>query len=685
MSLEPHTPAHPANALIHESSPYLIQHAYNPVQWLPWSEDALRKAQEENKPILISIGYSACHWCHVMERESFQNEAVADLMNNGFINIKVDREERPDIDQIYMEAIQSMNLKGGWPLHVFLTPDAKPFYGGTYFPSNHWINLIKQITIAFQKNRKELEHSADEFTRTLNHSEIEKYGLTHPEYNFSIDDIDIGYRKLRRNFDHKFGGLDKSPKFPMPSIGTFLLRYFHLTKNESALKHLKLTLDRMAMGGLYDQVGGGFARYSTDVEWFVPHFEKMLYDNGQLISLYSEAYVLTKDPLYKQVVYKTCEWVQKEMTDQEGAFFSALDADSEDEEGKFYVWSKEEIKKIFPEDYDLVCDYYNIGVGGNWEDGKNILFKNLSDLAFANKHKIPLEKLTLKVEFWTNRMYEQRSSRTRPGLDDKILTSWNGIVLKGLVDAYRIFDEDKFLQQALRCAEFLKSKIAGSDKLYRNYKNGKGSVDGYLDDYAFVIQSFIALYQATFEESWLQEAQVLSSYVLDHFYDKDDHLFYYTSDISPSLIARKKEIFDNVIPPSNSVMATNLYWLGHLLDLDKFKDISTKMLGRVKKLLPTDLAYLCNWASLCTYHITPTAEISIAGDYYLKFRKELDKHFIPNAIYAGTPSSSQLSILKGRHPKEGWETTIFVCQNKSCNKPVYNTQDALKQLALLVQ
>jgi uncharacterized protein YyaL (SSP411 family) len=669
-----------SNLLIHESSPYLVQHAYNPVAWYPWGEEALKRAKEEDKPILISIGYSACHWCHVMERESFENAAVAEVMNANFINIKVDREERPDIDQIYMEAVQSMNLRGGWPLNVFLTPETKPFYGGTYFPSSHWVNLLKQISSAFQNNRKELEQSAEEFTRSLNHSEIQKYGLSEPEYNFSIDDIDIGYRKLGRNFDHKYGGFDKAPKFPMPSTGLFLLRYLHLAKNESALKHLKLTLDRMAMGGLYDQVGGGFARYSTDVEWFAPHFEKMLYDNGQLISLYAEAYAVTREPLYKQVVYSTCEWVEQEMTNKEGGFFSAMDADTEGEEGKFYVWTKDEIKTLFPEEHALVSDYYSIGTGGNWEDGKNILFRNLSDLAFSNKHKIPLDQLLKKIASWNSLLFQKRNNRTKPALDDKILTSWNGIMLKGLVDAYRVFDEQKFLDLALRSAAFLRLKIQGSDKLYHNYKNGHGVVEGYLEDYAFVIQAYIALYQATFQEQWLVDAQVLTSYVLEHFYDNEDGMFYYTSALSEPLIARKKDLFDNVIPSSNAVMATNLHWLSHLLDSDKFKDISYRMVARIKKLLPTDLAYLCHWACLYTYHITPTTEIAIAGDYFIKFRKEFDKYYMPNTVFAGTPGYSELSVLKGRYPKDGWETSIFVCKNKTCGNPAHNIKDALQQM-----
>jgi uncharacterized protein len=672
------SPQH-TNRLANESSPYLLQHAHNPVDWYPWGEEALKKAKEENKPIIVSIGYSACHWCHVMERECFENEDIAKIMNEKFVNIKVDREERPDIDQIYMDALQSMNIQGGWPLNVFLTPDAKPFYGGTYFPPSHWVNLLNQISAAFKDHRDELEKSAEEFTRALNHSEINKYGLHDPATSFNKEDLDTIFTLLEKKFDKKLGGTDKAPKFPMPSIYLYLLRHYHITKNESALRHVKLTLDKMAYGGIYDQIGGGFARYSTDKEWFAPHFEKMLYDNGQLMTLYSEAYAVTKDPLYKEVVYETINFIQREMTSEEGGFYSALDADSEGEEGKFYVWTMDEIEKILKGDAPLFIDYYNIKKGGNWEKENNILNRELSDPAFANKHKLGLDDLKKKVSGWKKILLGKRNQRIRPGLDDKILASWNAMMLRGLADAYRVFDEQKFLDIALKNAAFLRNKMSEGIHLSHSYKNGKAKIDGYLEDYAFVIQAYVALYEATFDEQWLNEANKLTQYVTEHFYDKEEEMFYFTGDTGQQLIARKKEIFDNVIPASNSVMAGNLYRLGILFDNKEYTTLSLKMLGRVKKLIIAEPSYLSYWACLMSTQVEPTAEVAITGKDYLHFRKKIDEDYHPNIILAGTRSKSILPLLEGREASDG-ETIIYVCFEKTCKLPVTSVEEALKMI-----
>lgn len=665
------------NRLAKESSPYLLQHAYNPVDWYPWGEEALKKAKDENKPILVSIGYSACHWCHVMERECFENEEIADIMNKHYVCIKVDREERPDIDQIYMDALQSMNIRGGWPLNAFLTSEAKPFYGGTYFPPMQWIHLLSQISVAYKEQKTELEKSADEFTRVLNYSEVVKYGLQEESANFTLGDLEEIFPRLENKFDKRLGGTDKSPKFPMPSIYLFLLRYFHITKNESALKQVKLTLDKMAYGGIYDQIGGGFARYSVDEEWFAPHFEKMLYDNGQLMSLYSEAYSLTKSPMYKEVVYDTNQFIQRELMSEEGGFYSALDADSEGIEGKFYIWTYDEIEKIIQEDTALFCEYYNVQANGNWEHDYNILNRSLSDLAFANKHKIEPEELKRKIEGWKLILLKERSKKIRPGLDDKILASWNGLMLKGLVDSYRVFGEKTFLDMALKNANFIQQKMRNGDKLFHSYKSGKASIDGYLEDYGFVMQGYLALYQATFEESWLMEANNLAEYVLEHFYDATENMFFFTADNSERLIARKKEIFDNVIPASNSVIASNFHLLGLLLDHQDYKELAIKMLGRVKKLILAEPGYLANWGCLLTSHVKPIAEVVISGKDYLEFRKMIDQKYNPNIILAGTMKESSLPLLEGRSAKES-ETTIYVCYDKTCKLPVTSVEEALE-------
>ena len=668
-----------SNKLINESSPYLLQHAHNPVHWYPWGEEALKKAKEEDKPIIVSIGYSACHWCHVMERECFEKEELAALMNDHYINIKVDREERPDIDQIYMDAVQAMGLGGGWPLNVFLTPDAKPFYGGTYFPPANWANLLSQINKAFKEHRQEVENSAEGFKDALSRSEVAKYNLVETSKEFKKEELDKLFSIMKPSFDLKMGGMNRAPKFPMPSIYAFLLRYYSVSGNEEALRHVSLTLTKMAYGGIYDQAGGGFARYSTDTEWFAPHFEKMLYDNGQLLSLYVEAYQITKEEKYKTIVYETVDWIEREMTNPEGGFYSALDADSEGVEGKFYVWSKEELHSLLGDDLELFCDYYSIKADGNWEHDYNILFKNLSDEAFVNKHKIEISLFKDKVKNWKKIILAEREKRIHPGLDDKILASWNGLMLKGLSDAYRVFDENKFLNLALSSASFLKTKMKKGEKLFHNYKNGKASIDGYLEDYAFAMEGYISLYEATFDEQWISEAINLANYTIEHFYDETEGLFFFTDNNSEKLITRKKEVFDNVIPASNSAMARNMYKLGLLLYKDDWTDLAKSMLSRTKKIIQTDPAYLSNWACLYADLTSPTAEIAIMGTSCLEKRKEFDKQYLPNKILSGALHSSSLPILENKESKEG-KTMIYVCFDKSCKVPVESVSEAIKIL-----
>lgn len=667
------------NKLINESSPYLLQHAYNPVQWYPWGEEALKRAKEEDKPILVSIGYSACHWCHVMERECFEKENLAALMNEHYINIKVDREERPDIDQIYMDAVQAMGIQGGWPLNVFLTPDTSPFYGGTYFPPAQWENLLGQINNAFRGHREEIEKSANGFKDSLSRSEVVKYNLLETPGKFLKEDLDKMFSVMKPSFDLKMGGTERAPKFPMPSIYAFLLRYYSLSKNEEALRHVKLTLDKMAYGGIYDQIGGGFARYSTDMEWFAPHFEKMLYDNGQLLSLYTEAYQVTKEERYKTIVYETIEWIEREMTSAEGCFYSALDADSEGEEGKFYTWYEPDLKKILGNDAELFSKYYNVNPAGNWEHIYNILIKPFSDEEFVKINKLDLKAFQDQVKRWKKILLKERDKRIRPGLDDKILASWNGLLLKGLADAYRVFDEPKFLQLAVSNANFLKNNMKEKEKLFHTYKNGKASLDGYLEDYAFVMEGYLSLYEATFEEQWINEAIYLTNYVIEYFYDPKEGLFFFTADNSEKLIARKKEIFDNVIPASNSAMARNMYKLGLFLYKEDWKELAESMLSRIRKIILTEPSYLSNWACLYADLAGATAEIAITGKESLKFRKELDQFYLPNKIIAGAVETSSLPILEERIEKND-KTLIYVCFDKVCQRPVETVEEAFEIL-----
>ncbi|MCP4551453.1 MAG: thioredoxin domain-containing protein, partial [Bacteroidetes bacterium] len=499
------------NHLINESSPYLLQHAHNPVNWYPWGTEALEKAKRENKLIIISIGYAACHWCHVMEHESFEDEEVAKFMNNNFIAIKIDREERPDIDQVYMNAVQLISGRGGWPLNCITLPDGRPIYGGTYFPKAQWMEMLTRVSQFIKQNPDKAEQQAIALTEGVRSNEMILKNTE--EVSFKISDLNNIFDAWKSNIDYKNGGQKRAPKFPLPVGYQFLLQYHYLTKNQDALKAVNITLDKMADGGIYDQIGGGFARYSTDAIWKVPHFEKMLYDNAQLVSLYSTAFQLNKNPNYKLIVKETLAFIQRELTSEEGGFYSSLDADSEGVEGKFYVWTMSEIRNVLGDQADLIIDYYNITEKGNWENGANILLKSSKDSRISSKHKISKSELELRVADAKGKLLAARAKRIRPGLDDKILTSWNALMLKAYVDAYRVFGVEDYLDAALKNAEFIMSKVKSTNhRLHRNYKNGESSINAFLDDYTFTISAFISLYQATFDEKWLTVAQDLTNY-----------------------------------------------------------------------------------------------------------------------------------------------------------------------------
>ncbi|MEK7689139.1 MAG: thioredoxin domain-containing protein, partial [Deltaproteobacteria bacterium] len=566
------------NHLIQESSPYLLQHAHNPVDWYPWSNEAFEKAKKENKLVLVSIGYSSCHWCHVMEKESFEDEETAKLMNENFVCIKVDREERPNIDMTYMTAVQIMTNSGGWPLNCFTLLDGRPFYGGTYFPNAQWKQVLIKLSELYKTEPKKVEEYAAQLTQEIKKTEVIK--LNEEKISFTMEDAKSIYTQLEKSFDNEEGGPSRAPKFPMPVNYIFLLHYYHLTKNEKAIEHVKLTLSKMAFGGIYDQLGGGFARYSTDAKWKVPHFEKMLYDNVQLVSLYSEAYQLTKEPLYKQIVFETLEFISREMTSSEGGFYSALDADSEGEEGKYYVWKKPELEKILGEKFSVFSDYYNVNNIGFWEHGNYILLRKKPDEEIAKIHNLSVDELRKKISEAKKILLEERGERVRPPkADDKQLTSWNALMLKGYADAYTVFGEEKFLNSALKNADFILTKLKNKNPittlpkregvgLYHSYKNGKAAVNGYLEDYSFTMEAFIALYQITFNEKWLNEANRLMDYTIAHFFDKESGMFFFTSDLSAEaaaqagldkeLIALKMKTTDNVIPASNSSIAKDL-------------------------------------------------------------------------------------------------------------------------------
>ncbi|WP_439879952.1 thioredoxin domain-containing protein [Pontibacter sp. MBLB2868] len=668
-----------SNRLIHESSPYLLQHAHNPVDWYPWGEEALTRAKQEDKPILVSIGYAACHWCHVMEHQSFENPKVAEVMNSRFICIKVDREERPDVDAVYMDALQAMGLQGGWPLNVFLNAEAKPFYGGTYFQPQQWVNLLLNIAEAYEKNRQELDTSADQFVSHLNKSEFEKYGLTQSTLEVSEGDLNLMYTNLSKRFDVEYGGLSPAPKFPMPTNYLWLLRYYHHTQDEKALKHLHLTLRELAYGGIYDQAGGGFARYSVDAEWLVPHFEKMLYDNGQLISLYAEAYQATRETLYHDVVYETIAFAERELMSSEGGFYSSLDADSEGEEGKFYTFTKDELHHMLHSEEPLFSKYYHATAAGNFEHGRNILHRRISDERFAQENELELEVLQEMVANWKDIVMNTRAQRIRPGLDDKILCSWNALMLKGLSDAYYTFGNKHFLELALQNANFILHKFLKGNRLYHNYKNGKATIEGFLEDYALVISAFIRLYEVTFDEKWLHQARGLTDYTLENFYDDSDGFFFFKDKSTKQLIASKKELLDNVIPSSNSVMATNLHYLGLYFIEEPYIAKSENMLAKVKTLVLKEPSHLSNWAILYFNKLTPTAEVSIVGPEAPEMRAEISSFYQPNMLLAGALNSSNVPLMLGKEILKD-KTTVYVCYNNTCRFPVFTAAEALEQM-----
>ncbi|MCX2681516.1 thioredoxin domain-containing protein [Galbibacter sp. EGI 63066] len=667
------------NNLIHESSPYLLQHAHNPVNWYPWGEEALQKAKDENKLLIISIGYAACHWCHVMEHESFEDEEVAKLMNEHFISIKVDREERPDVDQVYMNAANLLTGRGGWPLNALALPDGKPFYAGTYFPKNDWLKVLNYFVDLKEKDFASIKEQAEKVTQGIN--SLDNVPLRDDEITFSIEDVDAAFKNMKSRIDFKKGGKVGAPKFPMPSIWEYLLQYSYLSDNEKALEAVTTTLDNMAFGGIYDHVGGGFARYSTDAKWHVPHFEKMLYDNAQLVSLYSKAYQRTKDSLYKKTVYETLKFIEREMTSPKGGFYSSLDADSEGEEGKFYVWTKAEIEAELGDDAPLFIDYYNVKESGNWEHGKNILFRKETDKEFASKNDISVEELQKNISEGKSKLLEARSERVRPGLDDKILTSWNALMLKGYVHAYRAFDDDKFLDSALKNANFLlKNAIAEDGELTRNHKDGKSSIQAMMDDYAFVISAFLDLYQATFDEKWLEKADVLTTYSIEHFFDESSGMFFYTHDDHSNLISRKMEIPDNVIPASNSEMAKNLLFLGnYLYNVDYYKK-AKQMLNNVQDDVRQSPNFYSNWGMVEAHFIHPPYEVAVLGDDYENVRKELDRNYLPQVLLLGGKNEGNLELLENKLVED--QTTIYVCQDKICKLPVTEVSKALELMEI---
>ena len=665
------------NQLVNETSPYLLQHAYNPVDWHPWNEETLEKAKKEDKLLLISIGYSACHWCHVMEHESFEDSAVAKIMNDNFICIKVDREERPDIDQIYMTAVQLMNQRGGWPLNCIALPNGQPFWGGTYFRKEDWKNQILKMANTYKTNKNRVIEFANKLTEGI--QQVENIVENTEEVNFKWQDLHNMVSPWSDRFDEDYGGTNGAPKFPMPNAYNFLLQYAHLSNNKEVSQHVELTLNEMAFGGIYDQIGGGFSRYSVDKFWKAPHFEKMLYDNGQLVSLYSQAYLKYNNPLYKEIVFETLDFIERELTADNGAFYSALDADSEGEEGKFYVWNEKELTTLITEDFPIFKDYYNINERGLWEHGNYILLRKESKEKISKKHKISLSELEQKIKNWKVTLMKERDTRIRPGLDDKSLTSWNALMLKGFVDSYMSFGEKHHLDIAIKNANFIvNTQMSKDGKLLHSYKNKRSTINAYLEDYSLTISAFIRLYESTFDKKWLTHSEKLTEYAITHFYDKNSGMFFFTSDLDPKLVARKMEINDNVIPASNSVMANALFDLGTILDKEYYKQLSIKMLNNIKPEMDSYASGYANYATLMLKQVSPYYEVAIVGKDSHKKTMEMNTRYNPNTLFIGSFKESNLELLQGKYV-EG-TTMIYVCENKVCQLPTTKIKQALKQI-----
>ena len=691
------------NHLVHETSPYLLQHAHNPVDWYPWGEEALNRAKNEDKPILVSIGYAACHWCHVMERESFEDEKTAALMNEWFINIKIDREERPDLDHIYMDAVQAMTGSGGWPLNVFLTPDGKPFYGGTYFPPvkafnrASWTEILQGVATAFKERRAEIDSQAANLTQHLDKSNsFGQSANVHSDEIFTWESVHSAAEQIMKQADTEEGGFGKAPKFPQTFTIQFLLNYHYVVNQpesyrdkpdaaDTALQQALLSLDKMVQGGIYDQLGGGFARYSTDAEWLAPHFEKMLYDNALLLMVLGDAFQLTQKDRYREVIEETIEFVERELMHPDKGFYSALDADSEGVEGKFYVWNKIEVETLLSsapvlmdeKEIALFCAYYDISNNGNWE-GENILRVRQAPGEFAQKNEISENVLKSLLGKGCKALMKERGKRVRPLLDDKIILGWNALMNSACSKAFSVTGNEKYRRLAVANMQFLLSTfMAGNDgEMYHTWKNDKAKYPAFLDDYAFLIRALIDLYEITVEPKWLEEAKKITGYVLAHFGEGEAGFFYFTNDHQQDVIIRKKEVYDGAVPSGNSVMAYILYRLSIFYDKREWRERSYWMvtsMGKAVTRYPTSFGI---WNNLLMEILTGTKEIAIVGNNALELHVQLIKEFIPHRVLmASKKADNTFPLLNGKEATD--PASIYLCKEFSCLKPVITLKDLM--------
>ena len=677
-----------ANSLINETSPYLLQHAHNPVNWYPWGSEALDKAKQDDKPILVSIGYSACHWCHVMERESFENEDTASLMNQFFINIKIDREERPDLDQIYMDAVQAIAGNGGWPLNVFLTPDGKPFYGGTYFPPvkafnrSSWTDIITGVHKLFIDKREEVDSKAEELTKFIgrdipvqNNTNFDFLAGNNDFYtkNEQSDVLD----KIMKQADTIWGGFGNAPKFPQTFTINTLLREYYYNKSQKALDQACLSLNKMIGGGIYDKLGGGFSRYSTDEKWLAPHFEKMLYDNALIIASLSDAYKITHDQLYAETVHQTVQFISRELKDVNGGYYAALDADSEGEEGKFYVWNLSEIQEALADNANLFCEYFDISLQGNWE-GKNILRTLKSISEFCIEKNLDQQEFSVIIEKCKKILFNIRSERIRPATDDKIILGWNALLITALCKAATAFNNKEYLNIAISNFNFIKDKFLknNSFEFYHNYKNSKAKNPAFLDDYAYLIEAAIHLQECTSDSTYLIFAKEVSLFVIENFSSSD--LFYFTGKSQTDIIVRKKDMYDGAMPSGNAVMNHNLYYLGVVFDFREWKQKAIDSLLNYKNLVVTYPTSFGVWNHLLSLVSKGAKEIAIIGNNFEEYRDKILSQFLPDLIIqsAQDNNNDNFPLLKGKVCKVD-ETVTYFCRNYTCENPTSNIDEAI--------
>jgi uncharacterized protein YyaL (SSP411 family) len=667
------------NALAGETSPYLLQHAHNPVNWYPWSEEALRRAREEDKPILLSIGYSACHWCHVMEHESFENESIARLMNEYFINIKVDREERPDLDTIYMTAVQMMSGHGGWPMTVFLTPDGVPFYGGTYFPpeDRHGMpglpRLLLSVAGAYKEKKEAIHKEAATIVQEM--QRINSIGAAPGKLSSEI--LDSAIPPLMANYDSQHGGFGGAPKFPPSMSLSFLLRSYARTSKPELLQAVEHTLQKMACGGVYDQLGGGFHRYSVDQYWLVPHFEKMLYDNALLSRIYLDAYLVTKNDLYRRIAEETLDYVRREMTSPEGGFYSTQDADSEGHEGKFFVWTPREVASILgAKDADLFCRCFDITDQGNFE-GKNILNLPRPVSVVARLNKISEDELHKILLRGRRLLFEEREKRIKPGRDEKILTAWNGLMLRSFAEAAVALDRRDYRDAAARNAEFVLSKLQRDGRLLRSYKDGEAKFNAYLEDYSCMVDGLLSVYEATFNPRWITEARRLAELMVNKFWDPEARNFYFTSGDHEALIHRPKDFYDNATPSGNSVAAHALLRLAELTGEVRWQDYARSVLEAMATVMANHPAAFSNFLCALDFSLASPMEIAVVGipdsEQTRKLLRVVTQRYQPNKVIAcGT--DAHVGLLRNRPQTDGM-ATAYLCRNQTCSAPVTSAED----------